>query len=73
MRSDFTISARPEKPRPVPCVPVEIAPAIVCASMSPWFARARLYGPSSFGSSCSFVPARKVATFVSGFTDTSPR
>ena len=33
--------ARPPKPSPVPCVPVEVAPAIVCRSMSPMFGIAR--------------------------------
>ena len=33
--------AMPPRPAPVPCVPVEIAPEIVCASMSPRFGMAR--------------------------------
>jgi hypothetical protein len=44
----------------VPWVPVEIAPAAVCTSMSPRFSSANPCVASSPDSSCSRVPARTV-------------
>ena len=53
-------AARPRKRAPVPWVPVEVAPAMVCRSMSPMFSSARPCGSSSAGSWYRFVPAPSV-------------
>ena len=55
----------PPNRAPVPCVPVEIAPEIVCASMSPRFVMASPSRSSSALSVCSVVPARTVTRPVS--------
>ena len=55
-------SGRPARgtPAPVPWVPVEVAPAIVCRSMSPRFSMASAVRPSRAGSWYSLVPAASV-------------
>ena len=57
--------ARPPNRRPVPCVPVEVAPASVCRSMSPRFSMASPCGRSRPGSWCRLVPAPKVTRLPS--------
>ncbi len=47
---------------PVPCVAVEIAPATVCASTSPWFSSARPRSASAGPSSRIVMPASTVTS-----------
>ena len=54
--------ARPCRRSPVPWVPVAIAPASLCRSMSPRLGRAQPKAASSALSTCSGVPARTVAS-----------
>ena len=58
---------------PVPWVPVEMAPAIVCASMSPMLCRDRPSFSRAVFSSCSGVPASTVTVIASRSTPTTPR
>ncbi len=64
--------AIPPRPAPVPCVPVEMAPEIVCASMSPRFGMAR---PSASRPALSWrrvVPDRTVTSPVCASAATIP-
>ena len=60
--SPATWVAMPPNRAPVPCVPVEIAPEIVCASMSPRLVIASPSRSSSALSVRSVVPARTVTS-----------
>ena len=60
--SPTTNVARQPSEAPVPCVPVEIAPEIVCTSMSPRFGIASPMSASASLSSRSRVPAPTVTS-----------
>src|SRR5215210_1425819 len=62
MRSPATCADRLRKRAPVPWVAVEIAPASVCRSMSPWFSMARPRAASCSPSWCSVMPASTVTS-----------
>ena len=70
--SAATAVAMPPSLAPVPWVPVEIAPAIVCASMSPRFGIARPSASSPALSSRIVVPERTVTSPASGSAVTTP-
>ena len=53
------------KPAPVPWVAVEMAPASVCGSTSPWFSIASPRARSSSPSSRSVIPASTVTSLPS--------
>ncbi|CAM5421188.1 hypothetical protein SBADM41S_05603 [Streptomyces badius] len=62
--------------RPVPCVPVEVAPAIVCSMMSPMFVSDSPSRASAVLSRLSGVPASTVTVIAArstGATATGPR
>ena len=63
-RAPTTCVARPPSRAPVPCVPVEIAPAIVCRSMSPRLRIARPCDASVAFRAASRMPAPTVTSVV---------
>ena len=58
---------------PVPWVPVEMAPAMVCSAMSPMLCSDRPSFSRAVFSSCSGVPASTVMVIASRSTPTTPR
>src|SRR5688572_5965001 len=64
-RTPVTCDGRLPNLPPVPWVAVEIAPASVCGSTSPWFSIARPRVRSSSPRSCSVMPASTVTSFPS--------
>jgi hypothetical protein len=57
---------------PVPCVPVDTAPAIACASTSPWFDSASPWTASRSPSAWIDVPAITVAWRAASSTSDTP-
>jgi len=70
--SAATAVAMPPSRAPVPCVPVEIAPAIVCASMSPRLGIARPSTSSAALSRRIVVPDRTVTSPESASAEMTP-
>ena len=64
-RTELTCDEMFAKPPPVPWVAVEMAPAIVCASTSPWFSSARPRSASAGPSSRIVMPASTVTSLPS--------
>jgi hypothetical protein len=65
-------AARPAAVPPVPCVPVEVAPASVCSAMSPMLCSDRPSRSSARLRSLSGVPARAVAVIAVRSTSSTP-
>ncbi len=59
-RTPVTREERFPKRAPVPCVAVEMAPAMVCGSTSPWFSSASPWRASAGPSSRIVIPASTV-------------